>query len=182
MTTQDQGQDKRFNTIDRVVQLYGDLLFDLCESILWSSSSAQSAFQVVLKEIRQQSLRQAAFEHYERAWVLRIACEKLRILVQKQGRRLSPSEQIMLDATLDNKTRLEHFDSYFHRLPTEDQFLLLFRDKYGLPYSEIASAMALPEGSLKTKRQQAFRALEEWLWPEQAPEQTGEQPTPLVDP
>jgi DNA-directed RNA polymerase specialized sigma24 family protein len=46
----------------------------------------------------------------------------------------------------------------------EDQILLLLRDKHGIPYSEIASALRSPEESLKVKRQQALRTLEEWLW------------------
>jgi DNA-directed RNA polymerase specialized sigma24 family protein len=149
--------------VDRVVQLYGDLLFDLCESILWSPVNAQLAFRAILKAIRRRRQGHGFVDH-ERAWVLQIACEKLSDLSSRHGRRLTSSEQIQLDSTQNVSSRLKQFDSYFHRLLTEDQMLLLLRDKYGLPYPEIASALGLPEGTLKVRRAQALRALEEWLW------------------
>ena len=151
--------------IDGLVERYGDLLFDLCEAVLWSPTNAQLAIRAILKELGHQSSGSAPrFDEYERAWVLRVACERLRSLAHRYGRRLSPSEQIMLDASLGTDARLKQFDSYFHRLPTEDQLLLLLRDKHGLPYPEISAAMGAPEGSLKIRRQQALRTLEEWLW------------------
>lgn len=149
--------------VERIVQLYGDLLFDLCESVLWSAANAQNAFRGILKELRRKASANP-YGAYERAWVLQVACHRLRSLSEKHGRRLSPSEQVMLDSTAGSAARLKQFDSYFHRLPTEDQFVLLLRDKYGLPYPEIAAALSAPEGSLKLRRQQALRTLEEWLW------------------
>jgi DNA-directed RNA polymerase specialized sigma24 family protein len=151
--------------IQHVVSLYGDLLHDLCSSVLWSPGNAQVAFRSILRDIRSQGRREKQrFREFERAWILGIACRKLVPLVHRYGRKLTPSEQIMLDANSDIDNRFRHFDSYFHRLPTEDQILLLLRDKYGLPYNEIASALGVPEGSLKVRRQQALRALEEWMW------------------
>lgn len=152
--------------VDHVVRLYGDLLFDLCESVLWSPSNAQLAFRAVLKAIRA-ARPSNAYQEYERAWVLKVACDELRTFARRHGRRLTPAEQVLLDASsLNVGARLKQFDSYFHRLDTEDQLLLLLRDKYGLPYPEIEAAMGAPEGSLKIRRQQALRTLEEWLWDE----------------
>lgn len=149
--------------IQRIVQLYGDTLFDLCESVLWSTANAQVAFRAILRRIRK--LRnEGGYREYERAWVLKIACDVLVDYAAEHGRRLSPPEQVMLDATLEPTTRLKQFDSYFHRLPTSEQLVLLMRDKYGLPYAEISAVLGLPEGSLKLTRQQALRTLEEWLW------------------
>src|SRR5438309_509497 len=85
--------------VEHIVRLYGDLLFDLCESILWNPAAAQVAFRVILKEIRQGSRGNERYEQHERAWVLRIACHNLRELYERHGRRLTPSEQIQLDAT-----------------------------------------------------------------------------------
>ena len=149
--------------VEPVIQQYGDLLFDLCESVLWSPVTAQVAFRSIIKTIRKQKASHG-FEEHKRAWVLQIACEKLLPLSERHGRRLTSSEQIQLDATENVPSRLKQFDSYFHRLVTEDQILLLLRDKYGLPYPEIASALGMPEGTLKTRRTQALRNLEEWLW------------------
>lgn len=151
------------DSIDHFVRSYGDLLFDLCESILSSTSNAQIAFRSILKKIRAGS-RFQKYSNYERSWVLRIACDKLLNFHRQDGRKVSAEEQIILDANENLALRLKQFNSYFHRLKPEDQILLLLKDKYGIPYPEIAIAMGIPEGSLKVRRQQALRALEEWLW------------------
>ncbi len=151
--------------VEHIATQYGDLLFDFCESILWSTNNAQIAFRSVMRAIRA-AYPGNEYQEYERAFVLRVACEKLRVLSDKYGRRLTPAERIMLDASLDVEARIKQFDSYFHRLATEDQMVLLLRDKYGLSYTEIAAAMGVPEGSLKVRRAQALRTLEEWIWDE----------------
>lgn len=150
--------------IDHVLLTWGDLLYDLCESILWSPSAAPAAFRVILKELKKQH-EANGFKDYERAWILGVAYERLRKISARKGRRLTPSEQIMLDSSFKMESRLKQFDSWFHRLTTDEQLLLLLRDKYGTPWPEIAAATGLPEGSLKMRRQQALRTLEEWMWP-----------------
>ncbi|MDR3606596.1 MAG: sigma factor-like helix-turn-helix DNA-binding protein [Oligoflexia bacterium] len=151
------------SVVDDIVKNYGDLLFDLCESVLWNPINAQLAFRSILKTVSKTRASQE-FRDHERAWILRIACERLRKDSSRLGRRLTPSEQIELDSAQGATTRLRRFDSYFHRLNPEDQLLLLLRDKYGVPYVEISAAMGAPEGSLKVRRQQALRALEDWIW------------------
>lgn len=153
----------RGTSIEYFVQSYGDLLFDLCESILVSPINAQIAFRSILKKIRT-GRRLHKFKTYERSWVLRIACDLLLKFCREYGHHISPEEQIKLDSNSSVKTRFKEFDSYFHRLMPEDQILLLLKDKLNIPYSEISVAMSIPEGSLKIRRQQALRALEEWLW------------------
>jgi len=150
-------------SIDRYVHSYGDLLFDLCESVLWSSTNAQIAFRSILKDIKR-GRRFQKFGAHERSWVLKVACDRLRHLSVRHGRSVSHAERIKLDANENVANRLKHFESYFHRLPIEEKVLLLLKDKYGIPYTEIASAIGIPEGSLKVRRQQALRTLEEWLW------------------
>lgn len=149
--------------LDQVVHLYGDLVFDLCQSVLWSPSNAQSAFRAVLKEVKKRH-SENHFSVHERAWILRLACEHLQLVYGRMARRLTAPEQIKLDSGASAGSRLKHFESYFHRLHVEDQILLLLKDKYGLPYPEIATVLGAPEGSLKVRRQQALRALEEWIW------------------
>jgi DNA-directed RNA polymerase specialized sigma24 family protein len=151
------------NSIEYFVQSYGDILFDLCESILVSPMNAQIAFRSILKKIRA-GRRLNKFKIYERSWVLRIACDLLLKFCSEYGHHVSAEEQIKLDSNSSVKVRFKEFDSYFHRLMPEDQLLLLLKDKLGIPYSEISVAMSIPEGSLKIRRQQALRALEEWLW------------------
>lgn len=150
-------------SIEGIAQVYGDLIFDLCESILWSPAHSQLAFREIFKLVRKK-LSPKIYDTYRREWILRIAYEKLATLAKRHARKISPTEQIELDASSTISGRLKRFDHYFHKLPYEDQILLLLKDKYGLPYSEISVAMNVPQGSLKTRRQQALRTLEEWLW------------------
>lgn len=149
--------------LDRIIQLYGDMLYDLCESVLWSSSGGQIAFRAVAKSIRAHRLPEGTVQG-ERAWILRAACKEILACAEQWGRRLTPAEQIMLDASLAPENRLSQFDAYFHRLSAQDQILLLLRDKYGLPYGEIAAILGAPEGSIKVRRQHSLRTLEDWLW------------------
>ena len=148
---------------DHFIRTYGDLLYDLCESILQTPTHAQLAFRSILKQIHSES-RFQKFCEYERSWVLRIACKKIINLSQKYGRRVSPEDQIKVDAKETIENRFEQFDTFFNRLMPEDQILLILKDKHGIPFPEISSAMVTPVGSLKMKRQQALRTLEEWLW------------------
>lgn len=149
--------------IDKLVQSYGDTLFDLCESLLWDPAQAQIAFREVIQALKK-SLPANGYIEHERAWVLRTACDRLKHLSLKNARRITPTEQIQLDSTQGVSNRIKQFEFFFHRLSDDDQLVLLLRDKYGLPYSEIASALDAPEGSLKVRRGQALRSLDEWLW------------------
>ncbi len=138
------------------VRTYGDLLFDLCQEILNNSLQAQFAFRSILRKIRHHN-RFQKYSHFERSWVLRIACDKLiHLSHQNSIPKLEENESIT--------ARLKQLPSYFQRLLPEDQILLLLRDKHKIPYPEIATAMAIPEGSLKIRRQLALRTLEEWIW------------------
>lgn len=148
---------------ESLLQNYGDLLFDLCESALWSPGSAQVAFRSILKKLVRQK-KSLAFIENERGWVLAVAFAELKRLARNHGRKLSASEQIQLDGNTNVSSRLKQFESYFQRLSFDDQMLLILRDKYGLPYREIASATGFPEGTIKVRRQQALRTLEEWVW------------------
>jgi RNA polymerase sigma-70 factor (ECF subfamily) len=153
------------SSIDPLIERYGDLLYDLCESVLWGSSAAQVVLRSIFRELRAERKFNQYSEH-ERAWVLRVACSRLRDLARDHARKLTASEQLQLDANEKASARLRQFDFYFHRLPVEDQMVLLLRDKYGLPYGEISAALGLPEGSVKVRRQQSLRALEDWIWEE----------------
>src|ERR1700679_1771841 len=114
-------------SLENVVQLYGDLLFDLCESVLWNPSQAQGVFRSILKDVRR-AFRGKSYSDYERAWVLRIAFERIQ-KVSRQSRKVTASEQIEMDSSQTVAARLKQFDMFFHRLSTEDQVLLLLRDK-----------------------------------------------------
>jgi len=144
---------------------YGDLVYDLFYSVLWNHKGAGALYLSFWNQMdKELSKNQETYSRYARSWVLRKATQLLTEGIPKHGRALTPSEQVMLDANLNIPGRLKEFESYLHKLSPDDQLLLLFRDKYGLPYEEIAPILELTEGALKLKRQQALRAMEEWLW------------------
>jgi hypothetical protein len=155
--------------IQRWVEQYGDLVFDLCSQTLpalpGEPSRAPLAFRAILKALRAQRRAEAGgaepFVEYERAWVLHVACA---YLLSHPVQAPPPPVEARLDADLAPEARLNRLDSYLDRLGLLDRILLLLRDKYGLPYPEIAIALESPEDSLKLRRSQALRALQDWVW------------------
>lgn len=144
---------------------FGDLVYDLFHSVLWNHQGARVLHLRLWRTIdRRLQGGEAHPERHVRAWVLQEAVDLLLRSHRRLGRSLSPSEQVMLDANLNIPARLRQFEAYLHKLRAEEQILLLLRDKYGLPYAEIAAALRTPEGSLRVRHQQALRTLEEWLW------------------
>ncbi|MBS1961931.1 MAG: sigma-70 family RNA polymerase sigma factor [Bdellovibrionales bacterium] len=149
--------------IDGVVLTYGDLLYDLCQTILWSPADAPDAYRSILRTLARRP-KNERFRKYERPWILQIAFRELRGMKRRSPRLLTPAEQVMLDSNPDPRARLRFFDSYFHRLPIESQCLLILRDKYGIPVSEVATVLELPEASARLQRLQALRMLESWIY------------------
>lgn len=157
-------KSKSKDWIDQVIATYGDLLYDLCQSMLWTQAGAPYAYRAILKALKREGRSRDRFAKYERAWVFHVAFRELKRMSRKSPLTLTPAEQVMLDSNPDPKARLRHFDSYFHRLPIESQFLIILKDKYGVPLSEIAAALELPEPSVKLQRLQSLRLLESWVW------------------
>lgn len=149
--------------IDGVVLTYGDLLYDLCQTMLWSPADAPDAYRSILRTLSRRR-RTERFNRYERPWILQIAFRELRGMKKRSPRLLTPAEQVMLDSNPDPRARLRFFDSYFHRLPIESQCLLILRDKYGIPVSEVAAVLEIPEPSARLQRLQSLRMLESWIY------------------
>ncbi len=149
--------------IDRIVSTYGDMLYDLCQSMLWSPADAPYAYRSILRTLSRRK-KTERFVKYERPWILQVAFRELRGMKRKSPRFLTPAEQVMLDSNPEPKARLRFFDSYFHRLPIESQLLLVLRDKYGIPLSEVAAVLELPEASARLQRVQALRLLQSWIY------------------
>jgi DNA-directed RNA polymerase specialized sigma24 family protein len=144
-------------------EAYGDLTYDIVASLLWNSPQTPQVFQSILKRARRSYVR-PAFQKYERAWFLHHAYQVLRTAYRKWGPKLTPSEMLMLDSSQTLNTKFRHFDSFFHRLPFHEQFLLLLRDKHGLEFEEIAMVLGKPPRTLELERNQALEALQSWIW------------------
>ncbi len=149
--------------LNQIVASYGDLIFDLCDSLLGNSASAQIAFRSIIKKIRS-DIRGDHYQTYERSWVLKIASQQLVSLIEQRGEIVEPKRQIEIDSQFDSGHRLKYLDFYFRRLRPEIQLLLLLKDKYQIPHEEIAAALGTPVDTLKLQRGQALKTLEEWMW------------------
>ncbi len=149
--------------VQQVVQNHGDLIFDFCESTLRSPANAQIIFRNTLKDIKKTASEYLGTQN-ERAWALKMTYQNIKNFSEKHHLQQSNEERLQTDTGMPTSARLKNFESYFQRLHTDDQILFLLKDKYGLTYSEIATTMGIPENSLKMRRQQALRTLEEWLW------------------
>jgi len=143
--------------MEDIIKTHGDLIYDLCESILANSVNAQLSFRKILQKIKR-SRRENSFQKYERAWILKLSVDQLTQVTKRCSNKKHE------DAGLGTSMRLKNFPVFFRRITIEDQLLLILKDKYGIPYSEISASMGVPESTLKTRRAYALRALEEWVW------------------
>jgi DNA-directed RNA polymerase specialized sigma24 family protein len=149
--------------LDRVVASYGDLIFDLCDSILGSTALAQIAFYSIIKKIRSE-IKRGEYQLYERSWILKVASQHLISMVQQRGEIMEPKLQIEIDSQLDSGHRLKYLGFYFRRLRPEMQLLLLLKDKHQVSHEDISAALSTPVDTLKLQREQVLKTLEEWMW------------------
>lgn len=154
-------QPKRF---DDFISPYSELIYDLCKTILINDLLTTTTFKKIWKSLQSKWEQKEQFRRYSRAWTLNIATHEIRSSAKSAESKLSASEQIMLDSTLNTNARLEQFSAYFHRLTTDEQLLLCLKDKYGFPLSEVSIILAYPENTLKQQRQAVYRTLEDWIW------------------
>ena len=124
------------------VETYGDLVFDLCSETLQNSNQAELAWVSIFRNLRGQA-RTTDFKEYLRAWILKATCDYL-LKNKPDHSRLAPQNEPL------------------QRLALPEKLLILLRDKYGLPYPEISSALTIPESTIKLRRAQALRSMEEW--------------------
>lgn len=152
----------RTKSLDRFVQVYGDLLYDLCFWLGDSSAQAQALFRAILRDLERG--RKSAWGDLERAWVLGVAYRRTRKMIPAFSPHLANSEQIHLDSAEGVATRMKRLGDFFKLLPREEKWILLLHDKHQIPLFEIASAMSVPPDSLQFTRKSALVALEEKVW------------------
>jgi len=159
-----QSKSKDSFRLQQWIEKYADLSYDLCESVLWSPSTANVVFKQTLQTWKSLAKNGEAFAKHERAFVLSNTVSILIPFAEKHGRKLNPSEQLMLDANYSPKERVDFLDSYLHRLSPRDQILLLLFYRYQLPSSEISTILREPEKSLELHCTQILESLRSWIW------------------
>lgn len=119
---------------------------------------------MVFKRLSDEFSKPNRFIKHERARVVQISNEVISGFHKKSAPKAITPTQVMLDTAMSTEERMKNIGEYIRRLPFEDQMIVLLKDKFGLPYPEISAALNIPEGSVKIRRQQTLRALEDWIW------------------
>jgi hypothetical protein len=149
--------------VDIAFEQYGDILFDLATTFLPDPDGRiQFVTQTIKAFVREQ--KKIKTEKYQRELILQIAVEKLKHILKKWTRRKLSPEEILLDTALSTEGRLKSIKIYLTRLSIDDQLILFFVDKHGLPLREVSTFLKTNPSSLNTRRQQVYRILEEWIW------------------
>jgi len=136
---------------------YGNFIFECCTALIKDPKNTHWVFQIIFKNLSLKSKKIKQFPT-ERSWVIKILWDQLHNFLSQNH------IHSLKKPTLNPQARLQHFDFYFQNLSPEDQMLLLLKQKYQIPFFEIAFALHLPESSLKFQYQQALKMLELWIW------------------
>lgn len=161
---------KKSTSITNIITQNGDLIFDLCISMIEDPNKANHTFTAILKEIRNQ-IESSSVISYQRMWILRIATHHLlriskpvdRSKTENEAHKQHPSQQHLFP----QKPQQQQFEMIFKKLPRLDQLMFLLKEKHKIPIFEISGALDLPTETIKTKRQQALRTIEDWIWNQQ---------------
>lgn len=142
---------------------YAPLLQDLCDSILNNMQSSKQCLDRIQKQLTHIPPRNQ-YQKFERPYVLSIAVSFIADFLSSEARLRRTSSTSQLESGMTTEEKFENFSYFFHRLSLDDQILLILHDRHSVPLSEIAIALGIPENSIKIRRQQALRTLEEWIW------------------
>jgi hypothetical protein len=150
--------------VDPSIQETLSALWLIAIQVLWSERAAEefmSAAQHWTADLRLSS--DLPSTRVIRAQIFRRALPLLFKKAKTEARQLTPPEQIMLDALKPGKERLFQFEGYFHRLPSQDQALLILRDHQKWDWELLSLCLGEAPDSIKTRRTQALRTLEAWI-------------------
>lgn len=141
---------------EQLIKTYEDLIFDICKTILKKSINVNTVFRSILKKIRK-TYYKSNYIQYERSWILRIIYKQLLDFYKCYGKRI-------LELNERKQENNDSFEFFFSLLSLEDQLLLLLKNKFKIPFSEISSAFLISEDSIKVKYQLALHTIEERMW------------------
>jgi len=149
--------------LEEELNRFGDLLMGLVTRFTPDSEAHRPMVRQIIKAyvLEQKKLKT---ELFQRPLLLQIAVEHLLSHLKKWTPRKLTPEEILLDTALSTDERLNAIDMYLTRLSIEDRMILFFLEQHQLSLAEVAVALKTTEGSLKNRRQQLYRSLEEWIW------------------
>lgn len=146
---------KRKKRFIESIQNHGDLLYDLCYSVLNEFEATKSTLHKIFKTLYKEN-QKYHYNEYAQDWVLCLAVREL----LSYSKRL-PHEKIEL---LSESTDHAKFDYYFYSLSIHDRILLILRDKFKLSYENISRILLKPAETIELKRVQLIHQLWEQVY------------------
>ncbi|MGH9030777.1 MAG: RNA polymerase sigma factor [Acidimicrobiia bacterium] len=166
LATAASGGDRR--ALELLLERHADRVHAVCRRVLADADDALDATQEALIAIARGIGRfdgRSAFT----TWMYRVATNAALDEGRRRGRRPSPVEAVpesapMSETPLENRVgaRLD-VDAALARLPEEFRVAVVLRDLCDLDYAEIAEALALPPGTVRSRIARGRAALAEAL-------------------
>jgi RNA polymerase sigma factor (sigma-70 family) len=106
------------------------------------------------------------------AWAGRILVNRCRLTLKRRGRRARRevpidgswrSDSVSIVGSAEDLERRDQLEQAFEQLDADDRVLLVLHHLEGLPVTEIAARLEIPDGTVKSRLFSARRALERAL-------------------
>jgi len=146
----------------QLMKLHGQLIYDITYSVLQSPSATHDCTRTTLQKLKKQSKQNS--EPLTQEQVISILFCELKKIHKKKRKLLSPSEQLMMDSTLDAGGRLSLLSSYLAKLDLEDQLILTLQEKYSFSIDQISDCLEISTGTILARKSLALESLDCWLW------------------
>ena len=141
-----------------IIEKYGRELYDLTETILHDRYKSHMVVRKVIVRVLQKAKKER-YSQFERAWIFRILVEEIQ---KNLDDHYDPHFSKMKN--IPPEKRLESVIEYLDSIPKLDRFLFILHDKFHFQYDEIAAILGTPIDSLRLRRMQILRRLEDKIW------------------
>jgi hypothetical protein len=156
---------KQTDKLQYLIRNYGSLLFQWAFYTIEDPSQRnfclREVFRILLKNDKK---LKKPLSNIERAWFLRLSLPIIQKFSNESSIQDKSLRSELTQASLDE--RLDHFHAIFAELSFEDKSLLLLWDLLQVSPEEISTIFHSPQDSLKLKRHQTLRKLEDLIWQE----------------
>ncbi|MBN2563123.1 MAG: sigma-70 family RNA polymerase sigma factor [Phycisphaerae bacterium] len=155
--------DKRTAELDRLYREVGPQVWDYLRRRVSDATVAEEALQDTFLAVAKDFDALMAARS-KRAWLIGIARNLLREHVRRAARRRAvslPEEYPVADPPAED-FRVEAMRRAIDRLPDAQREVIELRLGHGLTYAEIAEAMAIPIGTVRSRLHNAVATLRAW--------------------
>ncbi|MBE2270605.1 MAG: sigma-70 family RNA polymerase sigma factor [Anaerolinea sp.] len=146
---------------------YGGVVYSLVFNVLKNKPLAQEVTQDTFLKVWQHPDAWDSAKGQFSSWLLTMArytaIDRLRREIRRTGKDTELYEEIIADEQDDTVIELERLQPLLHRLPHEQRQLIELAFFKGMKHSELAEALDLPLGTVKTRLRLGLQKLRHWL-------------------